>query len=317
VSRRRSPLPGLVGVAALGAGVAWAGSQGGATTGGLAVFAICALVSFGVNAAVFVHAYATQTERFFDLTGSITYLTLLAIALVLGVGDARAMLLAALIAVWALRLGSFLFLRIRRDGGDGRFDRIKPDLPRYLLTWMIQALWVLLTAGAALAAMTAPAPTDLDLPAALGTSLWVVGFVIEVVADRQKSAFRAVPANQGRFITEGLWSWSRHPNYFGEILLWFGIALIAAPALDGARLLTLVSPVFVLVLLTRVSGIPLLEARGRRRWGGEPGYQAYLARTPALVPRPPTPGVPLRWRRGVPPSFGPAPAQSRRRSSRR
>jgi steroid 5-alpha reductase family enzyme len=292
VSRTRGSLLGLVAVAALGTVVAWAGSQGGATSGGVAVFALCALVSFGVNTVVFVHAYARQTEQFFDLTGSLTYLTLVTIALVLGVGDARAVLLAALIAVWALRLGSFLFLRIRRDGGDGRFDRIKPSLSRFLLTWMIQALWVLLTAGAALAAMTAPESTDLGPFAAVGVALWVAGFAIEVVADRQKSAFRAEPANRGQFITVGLWSWSRHPNYFGEILLWFGIAVISAPTLEGARLLTLVSPIFVLVLLTRVSGVPLLEARGKRRWGDQPEYQAYLEQTPTLIPRPPTRGLP-------------------------
>ena len=99
--------------------------------------------------------------------------------------------------------------------------------------------------------------------------------------------FRADPANEGRFITTGLWAWSRHPNYFGEILLWAGIALIAFPVLQGAQLATLISPVFVFVLLTRISGVPLLESRGKKRWGDEPAYQEYKARTPVLWPRPP------------------------------
>ena len=94
-------------------------------------------------------------------------------------------------------------------------------------------------------------------------------------------------ANEGRFITSGLWSWSQHPNYAGEILLWAGIAGIALPTLRGAQLATLISPLFVFVLLTRISGIPLLRARAKKRWGNDPDYQAYVARTPTLVPRPP------------------------------
>ena len=113
------------------------------------------------------------------------------------------------------------------------------------------------------------------------------GFSIEIVADRQKSAFRADPANAGRFISSGLWAWSRHPNYFGEIVLWFGIAILAWPALAGWQLATLVSPLFVYVLLTKGSGIPPLETRAEERWGDDPAYRAYVERTPVLWPRPP------------------------------
>ena len=121
----------------------------------------------------------------------------------------------------------------------------------------------------------------------MGAAVWATGFAIEVVSDNQKSAFRAKPENQGKFIDVGLWSWSRHPNYFGEITLWVGIALIALPALDGWQYLTLISPVFVYVLLTRISGIPLLESRGKKKWGDDPDYQAYKKRTPVLMLRPP------------------------------
>ncbi len=117
--------------------------------------------------------------------------------------------------------------------------------------------------------------------------VWLVGFGIEVAADDQKRAFRADPANRGRFITTGLWAWSRHPNYFGEITLWVGVALVALPALSGWQHLTLVSPLFVGLLLTRVSGVPLLEARGQATWGDDPEYRDYVARTPVLVLRPP------------------------------
>jgi steroid 5-alpha reductase family enzyme len=237
-----------------------------------------------------VPAYIAQSEKYYDLTGSLTYLSVVALALG-SKGDTRSLLLALLIATWALRLGTFLFLRIRADGGDQRFDRIKPHLLRFLLTWTLQGLWVLMTAAAALGAMTstqtvAPGPAML-----VGTLLWLAGFAIEVLADAQKRQFRRHPANRGRFIRHGLWAWSRHPNYFGEIVLWCGIAVIAAPALSGWQYATLLSPVFVYLLLTRVSGIPLLEARARRQWGEDPEYRHYVDTTPALLPRPPRRGA--------------------------
>jgi len=274
-------------ILAVGTGIAWAGSEGPPVALGLPLFALCGLGSFVVNWIVFTHAYATQTERFFDITGSLTYLTLLCVALTLGPRDPRALLTGTLVGLWALRLGPFLFKRIQEDGGDGRFDRLKPDFARFLMTWTLQGLWVFLTFACGLVAMTTSEPVALGAPAAIGAGMWLVGWILEVVADQQKRAFRRDPANEGRFITSGLWSWSQHPNYAGEILLWAGVAVIALPSLRGTQLATLISPLFVFVLLTRISGIPLLRARAKKRWGNDPDYQAYLARTPTLVPRPP------------------------------
>lgn len=286
-AERRSVVGILVGVA-IGAAVAVAGSQHGATVAGWPIFALCAALSFAINWLVFVPSFIQQTEHYFDLTGSLTYIIVVVTALVLsGAADARALLLAALVVVWAGRLGTFLFARIRRDGRDGRFDALKPSLPRFLMTWTLQGLWVLLTLAPALAAMTTLQPRPLDPFAAVGLAVWAIGFGIEVVADRQKREFRRHPGNRGRFITTGLWAWSRHPNYFGEITLWTGVALLAAPVLGGWQYLTLVSPLFVYLLLTRVSGIPLLEARAEERWGSDPAYRAYRDRTPPLFPRPP------------------------------
>lgn len=287
LAERRAVVGILVGVA-IGAAVAVAGSQRGATVAGWPVFALCAGLAFAINWLVFVPSFIQQTEHYFDLTGSLTYVTVVVTALVLsGAADARALLLAALVVLWAGRLGSFLFARIRRDGRDGRFDALKPSLPRFLMTWTLQGLWVLLTLAPSLAAMTTLHARPLDLFAAVGLAVWAIGFGIEVVADRQKREFRRHPGNRGRFITTGLWAWSRHPNYFGEITLWTGVALLAAPVLGGWQYLTLVSPLFVYLLLTRVSGIPLLEARAEERWGGDPAYRAYRDRTPPLFLRPP------------------------------
>ncbi len=269
----------------LAAAMAWAGSQGGATAGALPVFTWCALLAFGLQCLAFVPAYLKQTESFYDLTGSLTYISCTALALVsVGRYDARALLLALFILVWAGRLGSFLFARIRADGHDDRFDKIKPDPLRFFIAWSLQGLWVLLTAGAALAAITAIQARPLSLLDAVGVSLWVTGFAVEVIADRQKRAFRA-RAGRGQFISTGLWSRSRHPNYFGEITLWLGVAVLALPALSGWQLATLISPVFVFLLLTRVSGVPLLEKKADRKWGGQADYEAYKANTPVLFPR--------------------------------
>ncbi len=270
------------------AGVAWAGSQGGVSVAGMPLFALAGVVAFVIQWVVFVPSYRAQTEHWYDLTGSVTYLTVVIGTLLLaGRFDARSMLLGLLATIWAVRLGSFLFLRVRKAGADTRFDDIKPSFIRFLMAWTVQGLWVFLTLGAALAAMTAASAPPLGLIGWIGLLVWVLGFGIEAVADAQKQAFRKNPANKGRFIQSGLWAWSRHPNYFGEITLWVGIALIALPALSGWQHVTLISPVFVYLLLTRVSGIPMLESRADERWGDDPGYQAYKARTPVLFPRPP------------------------------
>lgn len=271
----------------VGAAAAVAGSAGGLRIGGWPVFALCTAVAYLINWVAFVPAWLRRTERFYDLTGTLTYLTVVVIALVAGSRSSVAMVLGILVAVWALRLGSFLGRRIRREGTDRRFDRIKQDPAQFLVTWTLQALWVVLTAGAALAAMTSATESRFGLIGVVGIVVWLVGFGIEAAADDQKRAFRADPANRGRFITTGLWAWSRHPNYFGEITLWVGVALVALPALSGWQYLTLVSPLFVTLLLTRVSGVPLLEVRGQATWGDDPEYHDYVARTPSLVPRPP------------------------------
>lgn len=282
-------LAGIVAAIVIGAAIAWAGSGGSITAPGTTwpLFAVCALVAYLVQWVVFVPSYLAQTEHYYDLTGSLTYITIVVTAFFLGSGDSRALLLTGLIVFWAVRLGTFLFRRVKADGSDGRFDTIKPDFLQFLMAWTLQALWVFLTASAALAAITSSHVVPLGWVAAVGFLLWVAGFAFEVVADYQKRAFRADPSNDGQFITRGLWSWSRHPNYFGEILLWVGIAVIALPALSGWQYVALISPVFVFVLLTRISGIPMLERRARRRWGSDPAWQAYVDRTPQLVPKPP------------------------------
>ena len=283
----RNALVALAVVITIGLGVAVAGSQGGATVHGVPVFALSVALAFLIQWLAFIPAYLLQTERFYDLTGSVTYITVTVVAVVLGPApDARSYVLVALVVIWAARLGSYLFRRIRKSGSDDRFDAIKPSFVRFLNAWTLQGLWVSLTLAAALAAITTGVRKGLGPVAIVGLLGWIAGFAVESAADLQKSRFRADPANKGRFITTGLWAWSRHPNYFGEIVLWIGVALVAVPVLRGWQWVTLVSPLFVFLLLTRVSGVPLLEKKADQRWGGQDDYEAYKRCTPALVPRP-------------------------------
>lgn len=272
-------------------GLAFAGGAGGGSAplaGWPAVF-VCAGLAFVVNWLAFVPAALFQSDRFYDTTGALTYLTVIAAACAARWPlDPRSAIVAGMVAVWTVRLGSFLFTRIHAAGGtDVRFAKIKVNPPRFLVAWTLQALWVIFTASAALVIITAPEPAPLDGFFWAGAALWVIGFAFEVIADEQKRRFRADPANHGTFITTGLWAWSQHPNYFGEITLWAGILVIAIPQLAGWNWLVVLSPLFVALLLTRVSGINLLDAIAKKRWGDDPAWQAYVARTPVLLPRPP------------------------------
>lgn len=285
----RRALIATVIVLMIAAGLAAAGSQGGNQVAGIPIYALCVALAFLIQWLAFIPAWLNRSEKFYDLTGSITYLTVVGLALFLSPGrDIRSWVLGGLITVWAVRLGSFLFLRIRAAGEDRRFREIKQSFARFFLTWTMQGLWVTFSLAAALAAITSTLRLDLDLYAVFGILLWLTGFLIEAIADRQKSLFNAKPENKGKFIQSGLWSWSRHPNYFGEIVLWIGIAVITLPILRDWQWVTLISPVFIIFLLTRISGIPMLETRADEKWGGQPEYEAYKKRTSILIPRPQT-----------------------------
>jgi steroid 5-alpha reductase family enzyme len=268
--------------------VAWAGSQGGTTWMGVPAFVLLVAIAFLLQWLAFIPAYIWQTEKFFDITGSASYVIVAGLALALGPAlDARSVLLFVLVVIWATRLGTFLLRRVHRTGKDARFDDIKPSIPRFLMTWTLQGLWISLTLAAALVAMTTSVQSPLGTVSYIGLGLWMLGIAIEALADMQKSRFRSDSANKGTFIHTGLWRWSRHPNYFGEIVLWIGMAVIASPVLLGWQWITLISPIFVVLLLTRVSGIPMLERRSDEKWGGQDSYEAYKRRTSILVLWPP------------------------------
>ena len=267
-------------------GIATLANPTGLALEGWPAITALALGVFVIQWLAFIPARLFKTERFYDLTGSITYIavTLAAISAATAPSGAQ-WLIAIMIFLWAGRLGSFLFRRIHAAGGDQRFDHIKVSSSRFFVAWTLQGAWVVMTSCAALTAILSVEQTAVGAISVIGAVMWLAGFAIEVIADQQKSRFRADPANTGRFINVGLWAHSRHPNYFGEILLWAGIAVMAIPYLSGTQWMVMLSPLFVYALLTRISGIPTLVRRGEELWGDDPTYQAYVANTPRLLPR--------------------------------
>ena len=267
-------------------GIATLANPTGLALEGWPAITALALGVFVIQWLAFIPARLFKTERFYDLTGSITYIavTLAAISAATAPSGAQ-WLIAIMIFLWAGRLGSFLFRRIHAAGGDQRFDHIKVSSSRFFVAWTLQGAWVVMTSCAALTAILSVEQTAVGAIYVIGAVMWLAGFAIEVIADQQKSRFRADPANTGRFINVGLWAHSRHPNYFGEILLWAGIAVMVIPYLSGTQWMVMLSPLFVYALLTRISGIPTLVRRGEELWGDDPTYQAYVANTPRLLPR--------------------------------
>jgi steroid 5-alpha reductase family enzyme len=241
----------------------------------------------------FAVAWTLKTERYYDLTGSLTYLVVVILAWRLGQPASwGANLLFVAVVVWATRLGSFLFLRVIEVGEDQRFRHIKESAPRFLMAWTLQGTWVAITVSAVLVALLPAHGAPAGPHGVFSTSVFALGYIVaiaglalEITADQQKTRFRKNPENKGRFIHTGLWSRSRHPNYFGEILFWLGLAVAATPSMSGMQYAAWLSPLFVYFLLTRLSGIPTLARRGQKLWGDDPAYQAYLATTPRLLPR--------------------------------
>ncbi|MGB0668603.1 MAG: DUF1295 domain-containing protein [Porticoccaceae bacterium] len=287
--KKAKSIPGILVSLVIGALILQAGSQGSIQVEGLPLFFICGAIGFVLHWTIFIPSFAFQTEHYFDLTGSLSYVSTVLAAIYLNPNlDIRDLIICAMIVIWAVRLGSFLFWRIKKDGQDKRFVVMRTQFTWFLMTWTLGGLWVLVTMAAGLAAMTSDTSIPLGPLAYLGIALWLIGMLIEVVADNQKTRFRKAPENRDRFITTGLWAWSRHPNYFGEITLWLGLSLVALPVLSGWQLATLISPIFVYVLLTKVSGIPLLERMAKKKWGSDPEFLAYTESTPVLMLRRPS-----------------------------
>jgi len=225
-----------------------------------------------------------QTEKFYDLVGSLTFILVSHLSHNHSLMTDRQNIINYMVFGWACRLGTFLFIRVLKEGKDSRFDRVKDDPAVFFKYWTVQGLWVFITLIPMITLNSTRRNPPIGTRDYLGWGIWVSGFVIEVVADMHKSIFKSNPDNKGKFIQSGLWAVSRHPNYFGEISLWFGIYISCSSVFRGKQYLTVVSPIMVMLLITRLSGIPLLEKAGLKKWGNDPEYQKYLEDVPVLIP---------------------------------
>ena len=248
------------------------------------------ILAFLIQWLAYIPAYVFQTEKFYDLTGSLTYLTVIWYSLILASNEitnynGASITIVLLISIWAIRLGSFLFMRIHKDGEDKRFRTIKPSATQFFMTWTLQGLWVSLCSMCALTAISSSTGVIVNTLFYIGFALFMLGFCIEVISDNQKSKFRSFPENRDKFITTGLWAKSRHPNFFGEIVLWTGVAVMSFSSLEGPQYLTLISPLFTYILLMYVSGVRMLEARADKKWGHDEAYIKYKSDTPVLMLR--------------------------------
>ena len=267
---------------------AWAGSYGGPSFGGFPALMLIAGSGFLIHWIIFLPSFFSKTEKFYDITGTLAYFVMIGLAVYIASGSSSLSILskiiAAMVLVWALRLGLFLLIRVFRVGEDKRFSEAKKSFFKFLMFFSLSALWVFLTTANALTLILNNPDINGVLFLGIGGIIWVIGFLFEVISDEQKRQFRKKDSNHGQFITTGLWSISRHPNYFGEILIWIGMAVISFPVLSGWQYATLISPLFVILMLTRVSGINLLEESADKKWGNLDEYQTYKANTAALIP---------------------------------
>ena len=241
---------------------------------------------FAIQIIVFIPSFIFRTEHYYDLTGGITYISTVVIALILKNSyqdiDLISLLLGSMVIIWAIRLSSFLFLRVKKSGEDVRFKKIKHSFSWFLMTFMLQGMWVFMCIFPALIVISS-FNSEINNYAIVGSIVWLFGFLFEIIADNQKSNFNKF--NKGEFISNGLWSITRHPNYFGEFILWLGITIASLGYIDNYKYVLLLTPIFVYLLLTRVSGVNLLEDIGEKRWGNSKEYQKYKEKTPLFFPK--------------------------------
>ena len=270
--------------------VSLASSQNGVSYNNYPISIICMALSFIIHWLVFIPSYFYKTEKFYDITGTVAYLSiLLTTAYLINLVNDEGILLRSIVSIifvmiWAIRLGIFLFKRVIKVGEDKRFEHAKKSFSKFLMFFNISALWVFLTIVNVLTMIINNSDSVTDLFFIIGFTIVIIGFIIEVVADMQKRKFRTNISNKGQFISSGLWSISRHPNYFGEMMIWVGMSFVTIPILIGWQFITLISPIFVIFLLIKVSGINLLESSANDKWGADKNYQDYKDKTSVLIP---------------------------------
>jgi steroid 5-alpha reductase family enzyme len=239
-------------------------------------------VAIGINLLMFVPAFIHKTDKLTDISYAVTFVVVAIFAYFSSAKSIEHTIALVLISLWALRLGTYLFIRISRIKKDPRFDDKRDDFVKFLMFWLLQGttVFVVLLPSIFLWGQTNTISNWLTI---LGIVVFSLGLIIEAIADIQKSAFYKTKPTS--WIDVGIWRISRHPNYLGEILIWVGVYLFVAPSLPQALQATaLVGPLFITSLLLFVSGIPLLEKSSDKKWGSDKSYAEYKKQVPKLIP---------------------------------
>eukprot|EP00484_Ammonia_sp_Unknown_P028184 CAMPEP_0197025434 /NCGR_PEP_ID=MMETSP1384-20130603/5777_1 /TAXON_ID=29189 /ORGANISM="Ammonia sp." /LENGTH=328 /DNA_ID=CAMNT_0042453963 /DNA_START=106 /DNA_END=1092 /DNA_ORIENTATION=+ len=259
------------------------------------------LVSYGVNWISFLFvAWPLHTEKYYDFTGMLTFLSCDLFSIFYNqvpwnADHIRNMVLFFMVMCWTLRLGIFLFQRItaKHGGKDKRFDDLRDNFARFAVAWTLQATWGYFCCMPLFIVnqidnndVQRQHVNNVTVVDIVGWALWVFGWGIELIADRQKTVFKNDPNNRGKFCNAGLWAWSRHPNYFGEITLWIGIFVSSASIAKNAGWLAVLSPIWTIILLVFSSGVPLAERTAMKKYGHLPEYQEYVKNVSVLIPLP-------------------------------
>ena len=243
-------------------------------------------ICLAIQAVFFAFAATLRTDKVTDLSYGLTFVIIAVVLLLQGnATDAPQLAVTLMVALWGVRLAGYLFFRIFQMGRDKRFDGVRENFLRFFRFWFFQgvAVWVIMLP--VIVWFGNPGPWNLLMTA--GVMVWAAGFVIETVADAQKFAAKRQPGGESRWMDTGLWRFSRHPNYFGELLVWWGVFVFVAKDLTGLQWLTIIGPIAITFLLLRVTGIPTLEASAAKKWGNNADYQAYVRRTSRLMLWPP------------------------------
>ena len=263
----------------------------------------------GIQTAAFAISAPLKTEKFYDVSGSLTYAACIAVSVLARRAPSqsfakawasthlRQKIVSTCALAWCTRLGLFLGYRVYEHGKDARFDKVKTDPLKFSVYWGLQAFWIFVTALPVYVINILPVArhAHFGLLDRFGLGVWALGFAFEAISDAQKLMWQhriGPDRRKTEFIHEGLWSLSRHPNYFGEITLWVGNWIMCASAFRSAGLVGLrsagilaISPIFVAGLICGLSGIPILEKSSDRRFGHLAEYQMYKERVPVFVPR--------------------------------
>lgn len=244
------------------------------------------VLSLSINGGMFLVAFRLRSDKLTDASYALTFLTLTLFSFVQSPKTTYDLIATMLVCAWALRIGSFLLYRVLRTGKDRRFDGIRDSFWQFGKFWLGQAItvWILMIP----ITLVLKGSTHQQVITVLGMVIWLLGFGVETIADLQKYRFTHDPQHAGHWIDTGVWRYSRHPNYFGEIAVWLGVYLYTFPGLSvPAKIIGVLSPLVITILLLFVSGIPILEKQADERWGNKAAYQAYKQRTSLLVPLPP------------------------------